>query len=611
MSENSSEFTGKVKIKNAIQSAVRGSVAAVALVPGADLHPTILENHAIVVSSETLPQNQEKVMAQLQDFCYIAEGQSAELGTHYGESGAGITCTHQSRLGDFIISVIRPDTGDPYVTRVNASTGEREIFTGSHLAVDPRNQNITVFNSDATFSTYVSPRYTSPFDQPLPLPTIAEPMSPPQPTQPPPAEMVKVEESTEKPNRLERFTFSLKHTLSQVIDKLTPDRLADKPLETTTIGTITVPKINETESDPEPHVGHGCYSYSIDKEAFIATKQGDTMQYGDEESVCVASGSVSSRFNIWKDIKTGSLRFELFNLKTHTVQSTPLEPAFEGWVKITDTNNVPLLFNIETGAMSLDKPLVIESAGDAIFAGSYGIPCGLVGTLGQFCKANEMLDHVKIWTNWIATHNPDKQVIQTVFPVLKASTETGVAELIAEAKARTNNDDRWFVALTLEGGDEQTIKNQITNIMNQNSDNPNIGFMVDVEHFGRAVPISELNRINEYYANERIRLGQEGTGYVGVWYFMPQNMEFDEAYRTEFLGKKGEIIATAAPVFDGFGSNKDKRNGYRTMLDSFRARIGGVMGFDRRWGTTYDTENTDELFTQGSVDESVRIMAQQ
>lgn len=238
-----------------------------------------------------------------------------------------------------------------------------------------------------------------------------------------------------------------------------------------------------------------------------------------------------------------------------------------------------------------------RSYSDTLYVGSYGLLGSKVGTLGVYTSTADLFHHTGVWGEWVQQQFPDKHVVKVLFPVLNSQNRGRVNELVTEAANRKGENQDWLVMPTIEKGGEQELMGIISDMLVANSGNANIGFMLDLEHFGRKVSASELNRLIAFFGDKRAAMGLKEPGLIGAWFFRDKDFDADEIVVSEHVDADGNVLARFVPIFDGFGSAEEKWVSYQKMMSTFGSNSGGMMDFTWRWGNgRYDTNTTSELF---------------
>lgn len=245
------------------------------------------------------------------------------------------------------------------------------------------------------------------------------------------------------------------------------------------------------------------------------------------------------------------------------------------------------------------------------FAGVYGNLCGALlggskGSLGVLgskkttyplaggkvypCSVIGALDVTSAWANWVDSHNGDKTLVKVLAPTIGGSNKTILQQVIDETARRNQAGEKWFVLLDEPGHTEVSIKLA----MQKWTTYPHVGYVLDLEWFGRKVPVSEINRIASYYFDLRRQRGFTGIGILGVWYYKPGTLNPDEPLKTNDFG-------IVVPMYDGYGGASAKLSGYQSMLTLFKSNFGGMMGFTWRWGSRYDSARPEDLFKSSQL----------
>jgi hypothetical protein len=225
-------------------------------------------------------------------------------------------------------------------------------------------------------------------------------------------------------------------------------------------------------------------------------------------------------------------------------------------------------------------------------------PNSVVGVPGQTypCSAQGALDLAASWGKWVGEHNGGRPVIN-VFSATHGTSNKAVLKEVIELTGQKNaQGEHWYVLIDEPGHSEDAIKR----VMDEYIMYPHVGYTLDLEWFGRRVPVSELNRIASYYFEQREVKGVKGLGIIGVWYFNPNDLNPDEKL-TDKWDKDGELQSNQStgiivPLMDGIGGAGAKLSTYKSMMDKFGAKYGGMMGFRWRWGNRFESSNEMDYF---------------
>jgi len=246
------------------------------------------------------------------------------------------------------------------------------------------------------------------------------------------------------------------------------------------------------------------------------------------------------------------------------------------------------------------------------FAGTYGALCHAKGSLGLLgsasdyplgssnkapgCTAEGAMELTTRWGAWVGKHNGGKVVINTIMPTVSESNGALIQQIIEEAGRRNAAGEHWYILLDVQKASQ--FDDVLTKYVTGN--NPHVGIIFDLEWFGRATKVSEINAMAEKYFQHRESLGLKGLGIIGVWYFRPGDVVPDEPTTRKW--EKDEDLKSSystgivVPIMDGYGGGGGKMANYKKMLDLFRPSYSGMMGFTWRWGSKYDSARPEDIF---------------
>jgi len=232
----------------------------------------------------------------------------------------------------------------------------------------------------------------------------------------------------------------------------------------------------------------------------------------------------------------------------------------------------------------------------AQYGAIWGMPCSGVGTLGQSCRAEEIVTDGLAWQKEIALVTGIAPV-PVVIPRLSGHFGIQEARQLLTAMHR---EDGLVIIDTEE--DFHLARTVIDELTMYGLD----GVAIDLE-FVHQVRESELRALAEHLAEERKAAGLRGEGVLVLWDV------FHNAQQGMDLAVPGVRIV---PIFTGYGSTAAKVAGLTRTQQLFEVHPvdSGLMAFDNRWPINtacqgfdtqrgYDCQNWLTLFADPAAQE--------
>lgn len=214
------------------------------------------------------------------------------------------------------------------------------------------------------------------------------------------------------------------------------------------------------------------------------------------------------------------------------------------------------------------------------YAAVWGTPCGHVGTLGNSCDVQEVVEAGLAWREEVYQFVGTRPMF-AVIPRL--NTRFGyrqVRSLIGQT-----HQAGGLVIVDI-GADMKMAKEAIDQLTDYGLD----GIAIDIETI-EVVTSEELVSLAGYMAQRRQESGRHSEGVLIIWDVF-HNVNVNQPFELEGV----RIV----PIFSGFGSTETKRGGLAVSRKIFGTlpEDSGMMAFDRRWpiNRTCRNPNTERGF---------------
>lgn len=232
----------------------------------------------------------------------------------------------------------------------------------------------------------------------------------------------------------------------------------------------------------------------------------------------------------------------------------------------------------------------------------YGHPGpGGWGSLGETVIADHALHSARTFGGRVDEWNGGKPVVVSVNPNIAMLGDVMKRDLylyylIAEARRQG-----YYVMLDVQTGSLPPLP-LFESLMDKYLQE-NVWFDWDIEHTtGGQVDAEQLNQVAAAYFARRQAAGYRTPGLFGFYVFKNSQITNPTAVRRQY--DNGVVI----PIFDGFGPPAEKIAKTSLIISQFGDGPYGIMEFETRWGTKYDTIPAREYF--GALSDTL-IMASQ
>ncbi len=225
----------------------------------------------------------------------------------------------------------------------------------------------------------------------------------------------------------------------------------------------------------------------------------------------------------------------------------------------------------------------------------YGRPGpGGWGSLSETVIADHALYTGRTFGGRVDEWNGEKPVVISVNPNITMlgevmSRDLYLYYLIAEARRQGA-----YVMLDVQTGPQPPLP-LFESLMDQFLQE-NVWFDWDIEHTeGGRVDAEQINQVAATYFARRQAAGYRTPGIFGFYVFKDSQITNPTAVRRQY--DNGVIV----PIFDGFGGRSanpaaDKIGKTSLIVSQFGDGPYGIMEFETRWGTKYDTITAREYF---------------
>lgn len=220
----------------------------------------------------------------------------------------------------------------------------------------------------------------------------------------------------------------------------------------------------------------------------------------------------------------------------------------------------------------------------------YGRPGpGGWGSLSETVIADHALHTGRTFGERVDEWNGEKPVVVSVNPNITMLGEAMNRDLylyylIAEARRQG-----YYVMLDVQTGSQPPLP-LFESLMDQFLQE-NVWFDWDIEHTaGGRVDAEQLNQVAATYFARRQAAGYRMPGIFGFYVFKDSQIANPTAVRRQY--DNGIVV----PIFDGFGPAAEKIAKTSRIMSQFSDGPFGIMEFETRWGTKYDTITAREYF---------------